>query len=143
MTEPGSLQPKSGRALLWVVLVVLLALCLLGGGCAAVLVLTSRGDLFQRNETRRIPSPDGTKVLVTSVNRSQVDPTTYLTVQFEIRDAVTDAVLFQQGTGASDRMRWSMNWLSDDEIKLVSSDIGDYCWRESSAGSWASAPCSR
>jgi len=143
MSEASSPLPKSRNRLPWVIGAVVLGLCALAGACAVGLALFAPGVLSGRETSQRIPSPDRSKVLVTSLNADQTDPRSYLTVQFEIRDAQSDTVLFRESTGASDRMRWSMQWLSDDEVQLISSDIGDYCWRESAAGEWTSAPCSR
>lgn len=116
---------------------------LLGLGiCAIVGVLGSglfSGGGGDRAE-RRLPSPDGSKVLVTSVNNSRADMTRYLTIEFEIRDAASQTVLFSEQTGASSRLAWDIRWLSDTEIQLDSSDIGTYCWQEQ-AGAWASVSC--
>jgi len=124
---------------------------LVAGGCslaflcllAAVVALFAVPKWLESSASRseRIASPDGSRVLVTSIVSDKADPTAYLTVAFEIRDAQTGEVLFSDTTGASDRMRWSMTWLSNSEIQLTSSDIGDYCWVETPDGTWDRSPC--
>src|SRR5262245_12326132 len=119
---------------------VVVGVCLVLGAFVATFVL----GLFAsggRQDGVRLSSPDGSKVLVTSVNNSQADPTRYLTLNIEIRDAATDTLLFAEQTGASSRLAWNVRWLSNTEIQLDSSDIGSYCWEEQSAGSWASVTC--
>lgn len=143
MSESSPSPASSRTRRPWILAAALLGLGLLACVCVTALAVLFRDALPGRNVAQRIPSPDGAKVLVTNVNTNQADPRTYLTVEFEIRDAATDVIVFRQNTGASDRMRWSMQWLSDDEVQLSSSDIGDYCWRQAAEGEWISAPCSR
>jgi hypothetical protein len=89
--------------------------------------------------TRRLPppvtSPDGSMVLLTDIEHSRKDPVTYLCVVFEIRDA-SGHVLHAENTGASDRMRWDLSWVSNDRIRLRSSDIGTYYWQRQPDGRW-------
>ena len=82
-----------------------------------------------------IPSPDGSMMLHTRIEQSRVDPRAYLCVVFEIRDG-SGRVLHAENTRASDRMRWNMSWVSDDRIRLESSDIGTYYWRKQADGGW-------
>src|SRR3954471_19629979 len=69
-----------------------------------------------------ISSPDGSLTLHTSVEQSRADPTLYGCVIFEVRDAT------RENTHASNFQRWSMSWLSNDQIQLQSSDIGLETW---------------
>lgn len=120
--------------------VAVLAACVLLVATALVLNIPGRNNPSDR-ATQHIPSPDGTRVLVTNVNTSQADPTAYLNLEFEIREAASDEVQFHAATGASTRMSWSLEWISNREVKLTSSDIGDYCWIEAPAGSWDRSGC--
>ncbi len=84
-----------------------------------------------------IKSPDGKLVLVTSVNTSKADMTKYLCVKFEIRDS-SGAVLYQEQTGASTRMKWRMYWDGNRRVVLESFDIGTYAWEQQPDGKWRS-----
>jgi len=75
-------------------------------------------------------------ILATSVNQSKADPTKYLCVRFEIRDDRTGAVIHRQQTSASDVMRWSIHWESNETIRLESSDVGTCWWDCQPNGSW-------
>jgi hypothetical protein len=90
--------------------------------------------------TSRLPppasSPDGSMTLHTRIERSRQDPAAYLCVAFEIRDA-SGRVLHAENTRASDRMRWDLSWVSNDRIRLRSSDIGTYDWRRQPDGRWS------
>jgi hypothetical protein len=127
------------KMLIVLAIALILVICLVAAAVAFVLIPGRSGAASTASQ--RIPSPDGSRVLVTSVNTSQADPTAYLTVEFEIRNAANGEVLFRDSTGASVRMRWSMTWLSNSEVKLTSSDIGDYCWAEAPDGSWERSSC--
>jgi hypothetical protein len=87
-----------------------------------------------------IYSTDGLKAIFPTINYSDVDPYTYLCVNFEIRDIQSGKSLYTVQTHASDRMRWSFHWTSNDFIKLDSSDIGTYCWKEKN-GKWGETQC--
>ena len=65
------------------------------------------------------------------------DMTKYLCVKFEIRDS-SGAVLHQEQTGASTRMRWRMYWDGNRRVVLESSDIGTYAWEQQPDGKWKS-----
>ena len=82
-----------------------------------------------------VVSPDGSLTLITSVERSRADAGKYLCVVFEIRDRA-GKVLHTENTGASDLSRWQVNWASTNKIRLVSSDIGTYCWSRQADGTW-------
>ncbi|QDU58488.1 hypothetical protein [Aeoliella mucimassa] len=71
------------------------------------------------------PSPNGSMLLLTAVNQSQADPRKYLCVIVEIQDA-SDTTLHREVTPASDTQRWTIQWVSDNEILLDSSDVGRY-----------------
>ncbi len=86
-----------------------------------------------------IPSPDGSLTLVTSINRSKDDLTKYLCVRFQIVDSA-GKVIYEEQTGASDRMRWSMQWDGNDRIVLDSSDIGTLVWERQADGIWHKVP---
>jgi hypothetical protein len=58
-----------------------------------------------------------------------------LCVIFEVRDT-SGRILHTENTLASDRMRWYMSWVSNDRIRLKSSDIGTYYWQRRADGSW-------
>jgi hypothetical protein len=88
-----------------------------------------------RNGRPPITSPDRSLTLHTRIEQSQVDPITYLCVIFEIRDS-SGRSLHTENTRASYAMRWEMSWISDDRIRLESSDIGTYYWRKQADGSW-------
>lgn len=99
-------------------------LCLLGAGCAG------------RQGRPPLPSPDGSMTLHTRVERGRDDPGAYLCVIFEIRDR-SGRIRHSENTRASSLMRWEMAWVSDDRVRLKSSDIGTLSWRKRPDGSWA------
>jgi hypothetical protein len=82
-----------------------------------------------------LPSPDGTLTLHTSVETSRSDPTAYGCVVLAIRDR-SGKVLHHENSHASDFHRWDIEWISNDEIKLTSSDIGPLTWKRQSDGAW-------
>jgi len=73
--------------------------------------------------------------IVTSIEQSQTDPTAYLCVVFEIRNK-QGRVLYKENTHASDRMRWNMDWISTNKVRLASSDNGTYFWEQQTNGVW-------
>lgn len=85
--------------------------------------------------TSTIPSPDGTLLLSTDINQDKSDPTQYLCVVVEIRDKA-GKVLFHENTHASSTQRWTIEWISNHEILLNSSDIGRRYIRWESSGKW-------
>ena len=86
-------------------------------------------------------SPSGERVILPSINYSKDDATKYLCVMFIIQDVDTGIILFETQTGASARDRWSVHWINENMIQLSSSDIGNYCWDESSDGRWQDTEC--
>lgn len=88
-----------------------------------------------------IYSPDNSKIIVPTINNSKSDMTKYLCVKITAVDAQTSQVLFEEQTGASDRMNWSIQWLTNHLILLKSSDIGSYCWQEDKNNVWQSTTC--
>ncbi|MDB6022561.1 MAG: hypothetical protein JWQ04_2418 [Pedosphaera sp.] len=74
-------------------------------------------------------------VLMTSIDQSKEDPKTYLCVVFEIRDQ-SGKVIHKENTRASAASKWNMSWISNEEIELKSSDIGDYRWKKQPNGNW-------
>jgi hypothetical protein len=88
-----------------------------------------------------IYSPDGSKVIIPIVNADKDDYNSYLLVSLEIQDMRSKKMLFRTQTRASDRMRWSVNWIDNNTVKLDSSDIGSYCWTEGSDTTWSEIKC--
>lgn len=129
---------KRERTWVYLVLVALAGLGLVGA-IAAWLAIRSMGA--PRVNAEPIPSPDGTKLLVTRVNRDRSRPTTYLDVEFKILDARSGRVELHRLTAASSTMRWSMRWVGSHAIQLESSDVGDRCWKQHPDGRWAATPC--
>jgi len=80
-------------------------------------------------------SPDGTMSLSTSVNQSKADSTRYLCVVVDITDSAGKTV-HHEVTPASTTQRWSIQWVSNDEVLLKSSDIGNYRIRRQPDGTW-------
>ena len=85
-------------------------------------------------------SPDGSKVIIPTVDFNKENQDTYLLIHIKIEDAESGEALFQVQTRASDRMRWSVSWLDNDTFLLDSSDIGHYCWEEL-ADAWNEISC--
>jgi hypothetical protein len=100
----------------------LLISCLLLAGCA-------------RHGPAPVPSPDGSMTLHTRVEQSRSDLSSYLCVIFEVRDK-SGRVLHSENTRASDRMRWEMSWVTNERVRLKSSDIGTHDWRRQADGKW-------
>ena len=73
--------------------------------------------------------------LATSVNQSKADPTRYLCVVVDITDS-SGKSLHHEVTPASDTQRWSIQWVSNDEVLLRSSDVGSYRIRRQPDGTW-------
>lgn len=73
-------------------------------------------------------------ILLTKIEKNRHDRG-YLCVIFEVRTKV-GPLLHAENTGASDVMRWDMSWISNDRIRLKSSDIGSYDWIRQPDGSW-------
>lgn len=84
-------------------------------------------------------SSDGSKVMIPSVSYNKANAG-YLNVHIEIHEVRSGKTLYQVQTHASDRMKWSVDWLDANTIRLNSSDIGTYCWKEVQ-GIWAEAKC--
>jgi hypothetical protein len=84
-------------------------------------------------------SSDGSKVMIPSVSYNKAD-VGYLEVHIEIQEVRSGKTLYQVQTHASDRMKWSVDWVDANTIRLKSSDIGTYCWREAD-GILAEAEC--
>ena len=86
------------------------------------------------------PSPDGRLALAVSINQSQADPTTYLCLYIEVRDAETGGVLYREQTSASNRSTWSVEWYGSSLVWLNSSDVGLLCWEHVDSGWGQCAP---
>ena len=86
-----------------------------------------------------IASPDGLKTLNLSVNQSEVDPTKYLCVMFELRDK-SGNLLHTVQTSASDIQKWAAGWFDDTTIVIYSSDIGTSAWKLVDDGTIAKVP---
>lgn len=112
------------------VLAAALTVPLTGWGC---------GSRIDRNlGLRTIASPDRSHALRIQVETSQSDPRKYLCVKFEIVDA-QGRVEYAVQTGASDVMRWSLDWDGNDRVVLNSSDIGRRTWLRGDDGRWVEA----
>jgi hypothetical protein len=85
-------------------------------------------------------SPDGTRVIIPTINFNKADQDNYLLVRLKIQNTKSEETLFQVQTRASDWMRWSVAWIDDNTIILNSSDIGAYCWEENN-DSWKETEC--
>lgn len=85
--------------------------------------------------SRRIPSPDGKRCVVTTINHDRSNLYTYLSVRFDI--IVGDGTKeYSVQTFASDRMSWTIRWLDNNSILLQSVDSGDVVWRRGPDGFW-------
>jgi len=100
---------------------------------------------FEQGSTRIKPDPvysaDGSKVIIPIINSNKADSTSYLLIYLEIKDIQSEKTLFQVQTRASNRMRWSVEWLDNNTVLLDSSDIGSYCWKEGSDRIWIETKC--
>jgi flagellar basal body-associated protein FliL len=85
-------------------------------------------------------SPDGTRVIIPTINFNKADKDKYLLVHIKIQNTKSDETLFQVQTRASDRMRWSVDWIGNNTLILNSSDIGSYCWEENN-DRWKETQC--
>jgi hypothetical protein len=110
---------------LYLIVGVAIAIC---GGC------TGRNS----STVQRFPSLDGKRVVEATINSNRDDPTTYLCVHLRIiRDPQGAAVVeLDTQTGASHRMRWDVDWESDRQVLLKSSDIGERRWTRGDDESW-------
>ena len=81
------------------------------------------------------PSPDGSMLLVTSLEKPPGKGRMPLCLAFEIR-STNGTVLHRENTRGSDTMRWSMAWQDNSTVTLESSDIGTYSWQRQEDGSW-------
>jgi hypothetical protein len=73
--------------------------------------------------------------LTTAVNQSKANPSRYLCVIVEITDSA-GTTLHHEVTPASNTQRWSIAWVSNDEVLIKSSDVGNYHIRRNSDGTW-------
>jgi hypothetical protein len=85
-------------------------------------------------------SPDGTRVIIPTINFNKEDQDKYLMVHIKIQETKSGETLFQVQTSASDTMRWSVNWIDNNTVILKSSDIGVYCWEENN-DIWKETEC--
>jgi hypothetical protein len=107
------------------------------------LVVISLSVQHFNNQVQPTPvySPSGERVILPSINYNQDDSKKYLCVKLVVQDVDTGTNLFEIQTGASNRMRWSVDWIDENTIQLTSSDIGIYCWAEKSEGVWQEWEC--
>jgi hypothetical protein len=91
-------------------------------------------------EPKPVYSPDGTRVIIPTLNFDKEDQDKYLLVHLKIQNTESEEILFQVQTRASDRMRWSVDWIDNNTVILDSSDIGTYCWEENN-NSWKVSEC--
>jgi hypothetical protein len=87
-----------------------------------------------------VNSPDGTRVIIPTINFNKEDQGNYLLVNLKIHEIKSGETLFQIQTRASDRMQWSVDWIDNNTVVLNSSDIGAYCWEEDN-DSWKEPQC--
>jgi hypothetical protein len=80
-------------------------------------------------------SPNGSMTLSTSVSSNKSDPTRDLCVVVDITDS-NGKSLHHEVTPASDVQKWSIAWVSNDEILLNNSDVGMYHIHHRPDGSW-------
>jgi hypothetical protein len=73
--------------------------------------------------------------VTTSVNQSKQDTTRYLCVVVDITDTAGKS-LHHEVTPASDTMRWSLRWVSNDALLLDSGDVGKYHILRQPDGTW-------
>ena len=102
---------------------------------AVVVMVVAIGCRRTRSRVKRIASPSGAFVLTTSVNQSKADPKRYLCVVVTICGKEGKEV-HREVTPASDVMKWSIQWINDDTIRLDSSDVGSYII-EHKDGTWS------
>ena len=105
------------------------------GGLIILMILYFIGCGQSPSTSLSIPSPDGRLLLKSSVNQETADPAGYLRVVVEIIDLYGNSV-FRETTPASDTMRWSLKWVSNNEILLDSADIGRYIIRRVDSKQW-------
>ena len=105
------------------------------GGLIILMILYFIGCGQSPSTSLSIPSPDGRLLLKSSVNQETADPASYLRVVVEIKDLYGNSV-FRETTPASDTMRWSLKWVSNNEILLDSADIGRYIIRRVDSKQW-------
>lgn len=80
-------------------------------------------------------SPNGTLTLTTFINQNRSNPTRYLCVIVDITDSAGRPI-HHEITPISDTQRWSIGWVSDSEVLLKNSDMGDYHIRRQPDGVW-------
>lgn len=74
--------------------------------------------------------------LITSIEAEQKDPVVFGCVIVGVRDKGSSKMLYRENTHASATQRWNVAWISNDEFKLTSSDIGDVSWKRQPDGGW-------
>ncbi len=107
----------------------------IAGGLIILTIFSFIGCGQSPSTSVSIPSPDGSLLLKSSVNQDTADAASYLRVVVEIKDLYGNMV-FRETTPASDTMRWSLKWVSNNEILLESSDIGRYVIRRVDNRQW-------
>lgn len=118
---------------------------ILGAFVLIAITLVVLRSYFNTGNQSQVPaevySPDRSKIIIPRVNSDKDNYDTYLLVHLEIQDVQSRRTLFEVQTRASDRMRWSVDWIDDSTVKLDSSDIGSYCWAEGKNDTWTEIPC--
>ncbi|MEX1016887.1 MAG: hypothetical protein WD534_04145 [Phycisphaeraceae bacterium] len=115
-------------ASLTLLVVVVLGVCFIGFVWLIVSINTP-------SPSQEVFSPDSQRVAITSVNQDRSDPTRFLCVIVEVKDA-SGELLHREITPASDRMRWSIHWQDNHELVLDSSDVGRFVIAEQPNGTW-------
>lgn len=83
-----------------------------------------------------LESPDGTKLLITSIESDKKDPAVYGCVIVELQEKASTKVLLLKNTRVSAYHKWDVSWISNDEFKVTSSDVGDHSWSSQPDGTW-------
>lgn len=98
---------------------------------AMAFVLAACGPKFKAPR----PSPDGSLILFTTLETSHRDEAAYGCVIVELQDKAENVIL-RENSGASAFQRWDVAWVSNDEFKLSSADIGDCIWKRQADATW-------
>ena len=98
---------------------------------ACVLLLAACGPKFAPPRT----SPDGSLIVFTTLETSHRDESLYGCVIVELQDKA-EKVILRENSGASAFQKWDVAWVSNDEFKVISADVGDCIWKRQPDGTW-------
>ena len=94
-----------------------------------LLILTSCGSNRIINNNEMIKSSSKKYFMKASFNTNKDDKTKYLCLVIHLYNYDKQEIDKYQ-TGASDRMKWALGWLKEDDIIVMySSDIGILAWK--------------